>query len=592
MVRKQKKIKNQIIITYSLFVVVLITVLGFFFYLYNLRLLESREYQNMQNIAEYKLMQMESLIKDMDYVTIEAIYNRTIIDKLTSDAGVAKTSDEILDVHVRDELLLIESFRRIINNRITRITVLNNNGKIFTTDKTDFLQTDYNEVLDQAWLEELINLKGKKYIEIIDSDRWNKKSQTKKIAFSRLIRSSDIGVGYIETQKDFSEIEDIFYSSLGYKFIIHDSKNQLIYASDDLKDADIDKYISWDSNEIESDKYLIYKGQSDYLEWGVIALRDISSKVAEIRIFRNLTIIAGMLLLLSSILFIIFVSRVLTKPITRLVSHINDLSVDNYVLPNEYTSKYSETNKLNEAFNSLYIRLDKAIKDSYRFQNMQLKAHFDVLQAQINPHFMYNTLGIIANMGDEAKQYDISDACTGLIEMLRYSNDINTKETTIKDEVEHTLNYLKLMKIRYEYRLDYSINIDKRLYDVRIPKLIFQPLVENSIQHGYKNVEVSTMKIDIIGNIVGDRFEIIISDNGSGFEKEVLDKLNIDLESYKDKILSHSDLDALTMGGMGILSTFARLLIFYKDEFMYKIQNNNTGMSIIFSGHISDGNDK
>jgi two-component system sensor histidine kinase YesM len=176
--------------------------------------------------------------------------------------------------------------------------------------------------------------------------------------------------------------------------------------------------------------------------------------------------------------------------------------------------------------------------------------------------------------------------------MLRYSNDINAKESTIKDEVEHTLNYLKLMKIRYEYRLDYSINIDKRLYDVKIPKLIFQPLVENSIQHGYKHVEVSTMKIDITGKIIGDRFEIIISDNGSGFEKEVLDKLNTDLETYKDRILSHSDLDALTMGGMGVLSTFARLLIFYKDEFMYKIQNNNTGMSIIFSGHISDGNEK
>lgn len=584
--RKSRKIQNHIILIYSIFVIVLVTGLSVGFYFYNVRLIEVREYENMQDMAEKTMQQVEDIAKDLDSVALEVIYNQLIIQRLSSDMGIKKSNVYIPDIEIRNQLLKLESFRQIINKKINRISIFNEKEVFFTTKKNTMEQLQLTDIIKQEWVAKTKENQGKKLIRGPFTDYWDNKKETKVISLNRLIRVSEFGVGYVEIQLDYNKLEEVFLLNTNYQYVLLNEENKVVYSKSPRSENEISRLLA-NNEEKKVDGHLIYIQPSDYLNWQLIILYDAGAQIGEIRIIRNLTFLTGILVVLCSVFFISQMSRVLIKPILKLIHNVNQLDLNNLSVPIEYDSNYDETNKLNQAFQAMYKRLDDAIKESYRFQNMQLKAHFDVLQAQINPHFMYNTLGIIANMGEEAKQTHIANTCYSLIDMLRYTNDVNQQWTTIENEMEHTRNYLLLMKKRYEHRLIYHIQLDERLLAIRIPKLILQPMVENSLQHGFDSIMVDTMQIRIVGIVYNDRWEITISDNGSGMDINVLESIKAGLETYKTKILNHLEVDALTMGGMGILSTFARLYIFYKDNLTYSIKNNEVGMSITFGQYLS-----
>ena len=107
------------------------------------------------------------------------------------------------------------------------------------------------------------------------------------------------------------------------------------------------------------------------------------------------------------------------------------------------------------------------------------------LQAQINPHFLYNTLNVIGIMGTESHNPDIYDACRRLSSLMRYAiADKNGRNSIIGWEIENITDYLELMKLRFEHRVEYQVFCEEMLKNTEIPRLIFQPFVENVFEHG------------------------------------------------------------------------------------------------------------
>jgi LytS/YehU family sensor histidine kinase len=178
------------------------------------------------------------------------------------------------------------------------------------------------------------------------------------------------------------------------------------------------------------------------------------------------------------------------------------------------------------------LRFEKELEIS-RLNELKTKAELDALQAKVNPHFLYNTLNSIAELslhqGAKARQMTIA-----LAELFRYSlNKKNETMIAVEDEVEMVENYLMIEKIRFEDKLDISIEVADAVKRIKVPKFILQPLVENAVKHGLKEPDQKgIIKIVIEGD--SDKINIGVSDNGLLFPEDI--QIGYGLKSVMDKL--------------------------------------------------------
>ena len=167
-----------------------------------------------------------------------------------------------------------------------------------------------------------------------------------------------------------------------------------------------------------------------------------------------------------------------------------------------------------------------------RLSELKTKAELDALHARINPHFLYNALNAIADLslveGAKARLMAIS-----LADLFRYSiNYNNSNFATVREEVEIANLYLQIEKIRFEEKLNYSMKVDKEAEDIEVPRFILQPVIENAVKHGLKNLEATT--IDVIITYKAGQLKIQVYDNGPLFPKDLV--AGYGLKSIFDKL--------------------------------------------------------
>ena len=139
------------------------------------------------------------------------------------------------------------------------------------------------------------------------------------------------------------------------------------------------------------------------------------------------------------------------------------------------------TNAIQGYLSEIYDQNQRLTEERHR----TLIAHYDAMEAQLNPHFLYNTLSVIGMTGLASGNTDVSDMCTELSQLLRYSLSYTGQSVLLSQEIDNARHYLYIMKIRYEDDLKYEWQLDDSLNDITVPKLILQPLIENCFQHGF-----------------------------------------------------------------------------------------------------------
>ncbi|HVE60195.1 MAG TPA: histidine kinase [Chitinophagaceae bacterium] len=167
-----------------------------------------------------------------------------------------------------------------------------------------------------------------------------------------------------------------------------------------------------------------------------------------------------------------------------------------------------------------------------RLSELKTKADLDVLQAKINPHFLYNALNSIADLsladGAKARQMAIS-----LADLFRYSiNYSNSNYSNIREEVETAKLYLQIEKIRFEEKLNYTIDVDKEAEEHEVPRFILQPIIENAVKHGLKNLDNTI--IEVVINYKDEQLIIQVYDNGPQFPEDLV--AGYGLKSIFDKL--------------------------------------------------------
>lgn len=229
----------------------------------------------------------------------------------------------------------------------------------------------------------------------------------------------------------------------------------------------------------------------------------------------------GILLLLSFLSY--FIPLSIIRPIRRLGEVTDQVARGNLSIRSDVKAG-AEVGMLSESLNSMIDKINELL-EQVKIEQIQLrKAEFELLQSQINPHFLYNTLDAIIWLAEAGEQKKVVNMVGSLSDFFRASLNQGKDIIPLKEELNHVRSYLEIQQVRYQDILQYEINIPKELEQCLIPKITIQPLVENALYHGIKNKR-GQGKIIISGSKDSEGAVIRVFDNGIGIKKERLNEI-------------------------------------------------------------------
>ena len=234
-------------------------------------------------------------------------------------------------------------------------------------------------------------------------------------------------------------------------------------------------------------------------------------------------IVTGIILGIAIIISIL-ISKEITKPLEILKNSMKEVEKGDFETGYIEIIGQNEIVSLSKSFNIMICKIKKLIEQNITEQKQKRKSEIKALQAQINPHFLYNTLDSIIWMAECNKTREVVIMTSSLAKLLRESISNEEEFTTIEREVNYIKSYLTIQQMRYKDKLEFEFDVEESIYSVRIIKLILQPIVENAIYHGIKYKEGKSL-ISIKGYDCGNEIEIIVKDTGVGMDKYQLEHI-------------------------------------------------------------------
>ena len=289
-------------------------------------------------------------------------------------------------------------------------------------------------------------------------------------------------------------------------------------------------------NDVQIVTSLVGDTMSQYIYYEVRGIQQ--SRAAYQTFFMNLVrfSLLGMgLLLLLVIILSYYIPRSITMPITR-ISRVTDQVAKGNLSVRAAAESGAEARMLSDSLNAMIDKINELLDQVTTEQIRLRKAEFELLQAQINPHFLYNTLDTIVWLAEAGDQKRVVSMVGNLSDFFRTSLNQGKDIISIREELAHVRSYLEIQQVRYQDILRYEITVPEDLYEYKIPKITIQPLVENALYHGIKNKRGQGM-ITITGKSKENGFVLYVRDNGIGMTQERLNEVRAGIQklSYTGK---------------------------------------------------------
>lgn len=284
----------------------------------------------------------------------------------------------------------------------------------------------------------------------------------------------------------------------------------------------------------ESGQYVAFRQRNaEYAEWELVAMVDYSIYGREVW---QLTILLFLLAVLSVCLILLisfFISKKITSPIMTVNKAMAQVEKGEFPAPLQSQSS-DETNDLIQGFNHMIESLEKFSEEiarkqeeKRRYEVEKVKAQLELLQSQVNPHFIHNTLNALKYMALSAGNTELASTITSFNSLLRASISTNTEYTTVEEECHYVMEYMNIQKKRYaSSEITCTAHVDRAASQGLLPRLILQPLVENSLFHGILPLEGKPGSIKVVCFVDQGFLHVYITDNGIGIPEEKLKKMN------------------------------------------------------------------
>ena len=278
--------------------------------------------------------------------------------------------------------------------------------------------------------------------------------------------------------------------------------------------------------------YDCYAQDNGLLGWVTLSLIQEEHLFPSSASLQHYIVVLVLVCVLAAWAFLMILSRIITGPLARLSDGMRQVQGENFHIHLQ-NDRADEIGELTDSFNFMVEQIRTLIDQVYQQELAQKSAELESLQAQINPHFLYNTLDSINWMLIDRGEMDISAIVVALGKLMQYSMDTSTSLVPLQEEYRNARDFLMVQKNRLEDQLEYELLLEPGLEDFRVPKLILQPLIENSIKYGIvRSGRQGKVTVDTIRQ--GDHICITIQDDGTGMDAPQLAACRRLLENDRD----------------------------------------------------------
>lgn len=533
----------------------------------------------------YQRMYSKVMSDRVRELSIQNLYSvnlniNSIIDNVNNYSRMIIASDDVREVLIKSRSagrVKIEKMNVFLKNlinetpAISSVYLFDKYGNKHATDKTSEMWLKISSIEKADWYDTVHNKSGAYILSLNAGDIFYNTPNNNFVSMIRLIRDVDtmdtLGILIININDSvFTNIYSEMADKPDSEVVLLDENNHIIVSNKDIMKFDLDDFINEaGSNEYFSKVQIIDKREylKSYINlnrynWKFISLVPFKEMKGEWEAFNLITFliifINGIMLFIGSIL----ISRTITNPIKKLIKSMRGIEKRKFKMVHIKTGN-DEIGKLKEGYNIMIQEIQKLIQQTVEEQRIKRKAELNVLQAQVKPHFLYNTLDAMGYLALSGKSEELYESLEALGSYYRTSLSKGQEVITIKEEIDIVKSYLILQKLRYGKIFDVTYEIDESSYEYKIPKLVLQPLVENSIYHGIKpKGEVGVIKICV--KTEDEQIVLSVEDDGVGMSEEALKSIKL------DTINSNSS-------SFGLKGTIKRLQLFYGITDIYNIES-------------------
>lgn len=508
-----------------------------------------------KRLADNISTQFESLNTALESFSVNTTVNRF----LSTDSELEKLG--LMSMYES----MMQAYKKM-NPGLYSIVLMRKDGSIFSDPDSKYvLISDTKpafEQLEAGATSALIVSQGNAYL-ALKKDVYQSGKLRSRVGSCMFVMMSEAFTGKLQTSDN--SCREIFVLNQEGRIIACNTDGLL---GEMLPDA-YQAYLDRDSDalgQVQDSEYIAVSQAISSAEWTVLCVE------AKETVFSELTSIKlTTYLLLFSMLFVVSMVYIiqeigLTNALKRFISHINAISEGRQVgaLRLHYTAEFYQ---LAEAFNHMMTQLSELNEKNLEYHEKILLQDLEnkqsrllALQSQINPHFLYNTLECINSAGAVCGSREVEEMTTALASIFRYAIK-GDNIVTLRDELESLQYYLTIQQIRFPHMYTVHYDIPAELYHLRMLKLLLQPVVENSISHGFRNCK-PPCTIHVKAVLAGDKLLITIRDNGSGIPPQELEKLRESLEQQAKQTSS-----------IGLMNLQRRIRLYYGDAYTLEVSS-------------------
>jgi len=529
---------------------------------------------------------IEAILQNIDRITITLLQQssnatayRTVNDELRF---LSQTTNQHEIFMTRARLKLIFENLLLGYNYINGIYLFTPNGNWISYSNGTDLRLDY-EPMQDVWYRETLERKGDLYIGEVGTKPYIIGAKPS-ISFSRALYDPNsyefLGVFMIDCSMDMfgmlqrsvaTDRSNLYLAGSDGDIIYDSGRSDYSQGGGRLPDALLPRLATLGEQQEEwmADGYLTVMQRIPYHDWQIIARLAVDELHRAYGISEKLFIyvaasVAAIFLLLS-----FFLSNIITKPVIQLARLMRKSKTDGFVPVRHEVKQVDEIGILYHEFHKLMDHLDTHIRESYQNRILTMDAQMKAMEAQINSHFLYNTLESINSIAEIEEVESIVVMTKALGDMFRYSIKTDSELVPAREELQHVDNYMAIQQIRYGDKIGFVKTIAPEVESAHILKLMLQPLVENAIYHGLESKRGGGT-ITLRGRSEAGMIRFEIEDDGVGMSEEQLGQLHALLAAPPE----FKAIGKRSGGSIGIKNVHSRITLYYGPSYGLTIDSS------------------
>ena len=526
-----------------------------------------------QSVFENSSLYTQTIIQQMNQNIDSYIdYMENTSYLVSSNEDVQKyLFGDTADPEARDRIL--SQFETILDSRsdILNLGIIAENGRMLINNGQRLTNQDL-DIHSQEWYTNALEGRESVYLtsshvqHIISGERpWV-------ITLSRGIRNKEMGTGQEKEgvffiDLNYSAISELCDQSMvgnqGYAFIV-DADGNIVYHPqqqqlyNELQTENIDLVMNAGSDIVTwgdgINKKMYSISRSEKTGWTVVDCVRVEELLRRSNEAQSIYVLVAIGLMAVALFFSRYVAKSITLPIQRLCDSMERVQEGDFSVSDIVVDSENEIGSLTKSFNVMTQRIHELMAQNIREQEAKRKSELKALQSQINPHFLYNTLDSIIWMAEGKKNEEVVLMTASLARLLRQSISNEDELVSIGQEIEYARGYLTIQKMRYKDKLEFWIEVEPSILNIRLIKLVLQPVIENAIYHGLKYKESRGLLL-VKGFMKNGNAVLQVIDDGVGMDQETLDHIY-----ERHKVDYHSN-------GVGIYNVQKRLQLYYGNEY-------------------------